>query len=37
MSTAPDSESAGELRRIAETLLASDRGSIVKPLTMVSP
>src|SRR5436309_819359 len=37
MGTAPDSESAAELRRIAETLLASDRGSIVKPLTMVSP
>src|SRR5437016_6917250 len=37
MGAAPDSDSAGELRRIAETLLASDRGSIVKPLTMVSP
>src|SRR5437667_3579656 len=37
MTTAPDSESAAELRRIAETLLASERGSIVKPLTMVSP
>src|SRR5213076_1008602 len=31
MGAAPDSDSAGELRRIAETLLASDRGSIVKP------
>jgi ATP-binding protein involved in chromosome partitioning len=33
---APDSESAGELRRIAEGILALDRGSIVKPLTLVS-
>jgi len=37
MAAAPHSDSAGELRRIAETLLAADRGSIVKPLTMVSP
>src|SRR5436309_10623293 len=37
MAAAPGSDSAEELRRIAETLLAADRGSIVKPLTMVSP
>jgi len=36
MSTAPDSESAGEIRRIAEQILALDRGTIVKPLTLVS-
>jgi ATP-binding protein involved in chromosome partitioning len=36
MAAAPDSDTAAELRRIAETLLAADRGSIVKPLTMVS-
>jgi ATP-binding protein involved in chromosome partitioning len=36
MAAAPDSETAAELRRIAETVLAVDRGSIVKPLTMVS-
>jgi ATP-binding protein involved in chromosome partitioning len=34
--TAPDSDSGAELRRIAETLLAAQPGSIVKPLTMVS-
>jgi ATP-binding protein involved in chromosome partitioning len=33
---ANDSESAGELRRIAEAVVALDRGSIVKPLTLVS-
>jgi ATP-binding protein involved in chromosome partitioning len=37
MAAAPDAESATELRRIAETLLAAEAGSIVKPLTMVSP
>jgi ATP-binding protein involved in chromosome partitioning len=37
MAAAPDSDSAAELRRIAESVLAADRGSIVKPLTMVSP
>src|SRR5437660_1271904 len=37
MAAAPDSDSAAELGRIAESLLAADRGSIVKPLTMVSP
>jgi ATP-binding protein involved in chromosome partitioning len=37
MVAAPDSDSAAELRGIAESLLAADRGSIVKPLTMVSP
>jgi ATP-binding protein involved in chromosome partitioning len=36
MATAPDSQSAGELRHIAEQLLAFDRGTIVKPLTLVS-
>ena len=33
---APDSESADELRHIAERVLALDRGTIVKPLTLVS-
>lgn len=33
---ATDSESARELMRIAETVVALDRGSIVKPLTLVS-
>jgi len=28
---------AGRAARLAEMLLAADRGSIVKPLTMVSP
>jgi ATP-binding protein involved in chromosome partitioning len=37
MSAAPDSESAAELRRIAEILVVAEAGSIVKPLTMVSP
>jgi ATP-binding protein involved in chromosome partitioning len=37
MAAAPDSEGAAELRRIAETLLVAEAGSIVKPLTMVSP
>jgi ATP-binding protein involved in chromosome partitioning len=36
MATAPESQSAGELRHIAEQLLAFDRGTIVKPLTLVS-
>jgi ATP-binding protein involved in chromosome partitioning len=36
METAPESEAAGELRHIAEQLLALDRGTIVKPLTLVS-
>jgi ATP-binding protein involved in chromosome partitioning len=36
VAAAPDSESAGELRRIAEAVLALERGSIVKPLTLVS-
>jgi ATP-binding protein involved in chromosome partitioning len=36
MSTDPEAESAGELRRIAEAVLELDRGSIVKPLTLVS-
>jgi ATP-binding protein involved in chromosome partitioning len=36
MLTVPESESAGELRTIAEQILAFDRGSIVKPLTLVS-
>jgi len=37
MLTAPDSESAGEIRQIAEQILALDRGTIVKPLTLVAP
>src|SRR3989454_9663737 len=37
MAAAPESDSAGELRAIAKAVLALDRGSIVKPLTMVSP
>jgi ATP-binding protein involved in chromosome partitioning len=36
MLTAPDSESAGEIRQIAEQVLALDRGTIVKPLTLVA-
>src|SRR2546429_5296546 len=36
MATAPDSESARELRHISNQLLALDRGTIVKPLTLVS-
>jgi ATP-binding protein involved in chromosome partitioning len=36
MAAAPESESAGELRRIAEQVVALERGSIVKPLTVVS-
>jgi ATP-binding protein involved in chromosome partitioning len=36
VATAPDAESAVELRRIAEAVLALERGSIVKPLTVVS-
>jgi ATP-binding protein involved in chromosome partitioning len=34
--TATESESAAELTRIAEAVVALDRGSIVKPLTLVS-
>ena len=34
--TAPDSQSAHELRQISDRLLALDRGTIVKPLTLVS-
>jgi hypothetical protein len=36
MAAAPESESARELRRIASAVLALERGSIVKPLTLVS-
>jgi ATP-binding protein involved in chromosome partitioning len=36
VATAPESESAGELRRIAEQVVALERGGIVKPLTLVS-
>jgi ATP-binding protein involved in chromosome partitioning len=36
MSSAPESQSAGELRHIADRILELDRGSIVKPLTLVS-
>jgi nitrogenase subunit NifH len=36
MATAPDSESAGEIRKIADQLLALDRGTIVKPLTLIA-
>ena len=36
MAAAPDSTSAAELRQIADKLLALDRGTIVKPLTLVS-
>jgi ATP-binding protein involved in chromosome partitioning len=36
MSSAPESRSAGELRQIADRILELDRGSIVKPLTLVS-
>jgi ATP-binding protein involved in chromosome partitioning len=36
MSSAPESQSAGELRQIADRILELDRGSIVKPLTLVS-
>ena len=36
MATAPDSQSARELRHISDQLLALDRGTIVKPLTLVS-
>jgi ATP-binding protein involved in chromosome partitioning len=36
MVAAPDSESGRELRRIAEAVIALERGSIVKPLTVVS-
>jgi hypothetical protein len=32
----PDTASAGEIRQIAEQLLTLDRGSIVKPLTLVT-
>src|SRR2546421_1400549 len=36
LATAPDSQSAHELRQISDRLLALDRGTIVKPLTLVS-
>jgi ATP-binding protein involved in chromosome partitioning len=36
MVTAPGSETGAELRRIADAVLALDRGTIVKPLTVVS-
>src|SRR5438067_4402898 len=36
MVTAPESATALELRRIADAVLALDRGTIVKPLTLVS-
>ena len=36
LAAAPDSESARELRRIAESVVALTRGSIVKPLALVS-
>src|SRR5512132_1377284 len=36
MVTAPDSQSAGELRQISAQLLALDRGTILKPLTVLS-
>jgi ATP-binding protein involved in chromosome partitioning len=36
MVAAPDSDSAGEIRRIADRILELDRGGIVKPLTLVS-
>jgi ATP-binding protein involved in chromosome partitioning len=36
MAAAPESESAIELRHIAKAVLALDRGSIVRPLTVVS-
>ena len=36
MVTEPDSESGRELQRIAEAVVALERGSIVKPLTVVS-
>ena len=36
MLRAPESESAAEIRAIADQLLALDRGRIVKPLTLVS-
>jgi len=36
MVTAPESDSALELRRVAEAVLALDRGSIVKPLPVLS-
>ncbi|MEA2313270.1 MAG: hypothetical protein QOE28_3238, partial [Solirubrobacteraceae bacterium] len=34
--TAPDSQSARELRQISDQLLGLDRGTIVKPLTLVA-
>ena len=36
MVTAPESATALELRRIADAVLALDRGTIVKPLTLIS-
>jgi ATP-binding protein involved in chromosome partitioning len=34
--SAPNSESAGEIRAVADRILALDRGTILKPLTLVS-
>jgi ATP-binding protein involved in chromosome partitioning len=36
LAAAQDSDTAVELRRIADAVLALERGSIVKPLTVVS-
>ncbi|MFL6039693.1 MAG: Mrp/NBP35 family ATP-binding protein [Gaiellaceae bacterium] len=36
LATAPDSETAQELRRIAEAVLSLERGAIVKPLPVLS-
>jgi ATP-binding protein involved in chromosome partitioning len=36
MAAAPESTSAHELRQIADKILSFDRGTIVKPLTLVS-
>jgi ATP-binding protein involved in chromosome partitioning len=36
VAAAPESDSAAELRRIAESVVALERGNIVKPLTLVS-
>jgi ATP-binding protein involved in chromosome partitioning len=35
LAAAPDSETAQELRRIAQAVVALERGSIVKPLSLV--
>jgi hypothetical protein len=36
MAAAPESTSALELRQIADKILSFDRGTIVKPLTLIS-